>query len=296
MINQNKFFINENGTVEGTLLGLLFSLTFASVVIAFLLLEFYGVSVAGIELPSSGTISGAQNFKTNDIVDNVNYVDSNAYFTYVPNVGRVLTSAPPSLWGAMYLAHIEPNNDIYTISYSINNSVKGDYAVFVRASTSLIPYNERIDITSSGFRIPNSIIDTIESNFYPYPNANQITNVKIKTVFNKGTGKLEFYFNNQLAFTKTGIPDIPSVLDNGATFYAGVSSKTVGFTVESIDTGGFNFSDVSIIGQVAAFLEVLGRIVLWNVDEQFLPLALNILFIKTQLAGIIICIIVIIRG
>jgi hypothetical protein len=292
---------NEDGSVSTILIGLLFSLTFSSVVIAFLLVQFYGVALVGnqaaIELPGGdGLVSGDQDYKTNSVTDNVNFVDSTSGFTYVPNIGRVLTKSPPSLWDGLYLGHITDTKGVYTITYDINNSVKGDYAVFARMNVLLLPYNERIDVTQNGFRIPNGIIDTVTSNFYPYPNANQVEKVRIKTVLDKNKGTLEFHFNNKLIFTKTGIADIPSILDNGATFYAGVASKTLGFTIERINSGWFNFSDSSIIGQLAGFFEILGQIVLWNVDDIYLPNLLNIIFIKTQLAGIVVCIIMIIRG
>lgn len=297
----SKRFKNDDGAIETTLMGLIFSLTFSSMVIAFLLVQAYGYDVTGdessINIPTSGIVDGMQDFKTNDITDNVNYADSNSRYTFMPNVGRVLTASPPSLWDGLYLAHVSDIDGVYTISYNINNSVKQDYAVFVRMNTVLLPYNIRVDVTNTGFRIPNGIIDTITDNYYPYSTSpNQIENVKIKTVYDKKSGTLKFYFNDKLAFTKTGISDVPSFLDNGATFYAGVASKTLGFTVESIDAGSFNFDSTDIISQIAGFFDVLFRIIVWNVNPQFLPNELNIIFIKTQLFGIIICIVMILRG
>lgn len=291
---------NDEASVSTILLGLIFSLTFSSVVISFLLLNAYGYDAVGneapITLPTGSVISGFQDFTTNNVTDNVNYVDANSHFTYVPNVGRVLTDSPPSLWGGMYLAHVSDNAGVYTVSYVINNSVKEDYSVFVRMNAVLLPYNIRVDITDTGFRIPNGIVDVITDSYYPYPTPNQVEKAKIKTVYDSNAGTLEFYFNDKLAFTKRGISAIPSILENGATFYAGVASQTLGFTVESINVGSFNFGNTSLIGQLSSFVDVLMKIILWNVNPQFLPTELNIIFIKTQLVGIIICIVIIIRG
>lgn len=286
---------NDSGTVESTLIGLFFSLTFSSVVIAFLLLQFYGVAVTGnnaaISLPSSGLVSGLQDFKSNNVVDNVNYIDGLGKYVYVPDVGRVLSNNPTGLECWLILAHIDDANGVYSVSYDINNSVKEDYGVFVRTWNNFNIYNERIDVKSDGF---HAVYATFESGFYPYPLANQNTNVKIRTEFNEDEGTYSFYFNGNLIFTKTGISK--PIFSTSDAYYGGVWSKTEGFTIESINAGAFNFSSDNILEQIKSFLNVLAKIVLWNVDEQFLPLALNIIFIKTQLAGIVVCIFVIIRG
>ena len=114
-------------------------------------------------------------------------------------------------------------------------------------------------------------------------------------------GELKFYWNGALMFTQTGIlHDFLNPANLFTTYYAGVSSSTSGFTIESMSVGAFSLGNTGdgsgILESLAGFFSVIMTIVLWNVNPQFLPWELNLLFIKTQLAGIVICIIIIIRG
>jgi hypothetical protein len=294
----NKRFKNDDGAIETTLIGLIFSLTFSSLVIAFLLVQAYGYNVTGDEssivIPTTGTIDGMQDYKTNKIIDNVNYVSGIGQYVFNTGIGRVLTSNPSGIDCFLLLSNVALKNDEYTINYEINNSVQQNYGVAVRYWTDTNLYNVKVYVKNDGFHIPNGLSDLIETDFYPFPNANQYTKASIKTVFNENLGTLKFYFNGALVFTKTGISK--PIITGSKAYYAGVLSKTLGFTVESINVGSFNFDSGDILSQIGGFLDVLFRIIVWNVNPQFLPNELNILFIKTQLFGIIICAIMIIRG
>lgn len=294
---------NEDGAIETTLIGLIFSLTFSSLVIAFLLVEFYGAGVAGIaapvnSFPDAQILSSFQNYQTNDISDSVNYkTERSGTWVYVPNVGRVLSgvSVPFGMMSPMILLNgVSPINNEYIVKYAINNSVKGDYAIIVRWSKN--PSDVIVYVKSDGFHIPKTMdIFGGEFGFYPYPNANQVENVDIRTEFNENSGVLKFYFNGVLAFTQIGIPQ-QIIIPFTATYYAGVTSSTDGFTLKNINMGAIDLTDTNIMKSVASFIIVLAKIVVWNVDSQYLPLELNFLFIKTQLFGIIVCAIMIIRG
>lgn len=294
---KNKFYDNESAGVETTLIGLLFSLTFSSIVISFLLLSAYGVQVSGnqaaISLPDGGVIEVMQNYQTNQINDNVNFVSKfGSPWNYVAGVGRVL-----SLDGLSYMAlkGVQPVNDVYTVNYQLNNSVLSDYGIILRYTNGDL--NQLvINVKADGYHIPNELsFGFSDYYFYPYSNANQNTHPQIKTVFNDKTGDLQYFDNGVLIFHATGIPaELPYF--SLVHYYAGVSSSTAGFAVENINAGTIIADATNIVQQLGAFLDVLAKIVLWNVDSQFLPLELNLIFIKTQLAGVIICGIVILRG
>lgn len=292
----NKFS-NENAGVETTLIGLLFSLTFSSLVIAFLLLQFYGVAVTGnnapISLPDSGSISGVQNYETNQINDNINYVSKfGGTWLYVAGVGKMLLYDGKSY---MAVKGVQPVNDVYTVNYKINNSVKSDYGIILRYTDQ--DMNQMVvEVKADGYHIPAYLtFETQDHYFYPKSGANQNEHPSIKTVWNDKKGDLQYYEDGNLIFHATGIPpELPLI--SSSHYYAGASSSTGGFAVESITTSSIVADATNIVQQLGAFLDVLAKIVLWNVDSQFLPLELNLLFIKTQLAGVIICAIVILRG
>jgi hypothetical protein len=292
---------NDSGAIETTLIGLLFSLTFSSIVIAFLLVQFYGAGVSGVypainSVPDTGILSSFQNYKTNSISDNVNYMSKNSgSWVYVAGVGRVLTGTGGSfglLNPIILLEGAAPINDEYIIRYAINNTVQGDYGILVRYSKN--PSDVVVYVKSDGFHIPNTLTGW-EKAFFPYPDANQVTKVNIRTEFNEKQGTLKFYFNDNLAFIYTNIPQ-QIVIPFTVTHYAGVLSNTDYFTLESIDIGAIDLSDSNIMKSVSAFIIVLARIVVWNVDSAYLPIELNFILIKTQLFGVIVCAIMIIRG
>lgn len=289
-------YTNDNASVETTLLGLFFSLSFSSIIIAFLLLQAYGIQVSGnyapISIPDGGVISPLQNYQTNQISDNVNYVSKfGSTWVYVPNVGRTLSADGLSY---MALKGVQPVNDVYTVNYEINNSVLSDYAIILRYTGDL---NQLVvNVKSDGYYIPRELpIGSYNVFNFPRANANQNADVTIKTVYNEKLGTLDWYEDGSLIFSASGLPsEIPFI--TLTRYYAGVGSSTEGFAVKSISVGSIIADATNIVQQLGAFLDVLAKIVLWNVDSQFLPLELNLIFIKTQLAGIIICAIVILRG
>jgi hypothetical protein len=287
---------NDDAAIETTLMGLLFSLTFASVVISFLLLQAYGYQVTGnyaaISLPDSGSISPIQNYKTNQINDNVNYVSKfGSTWNFVTGVGRTLSADGLSY---MALKGVQPVNDVYTVKYTINNSVRSDYGIILRYTDGDI--NQLVvNVKADGYHIPRELTWGLTDIYYfERFEANQKEKVEIKTVFNDKTGNLQYYEDGTQIFSTTLPGELPYI--SLTHYYAGVSSSTAGFAVESIDGGTIIPDATNIVQQLGAFLDVLAKVVLWNVDSQFLPLELNLIFIKTQLAGIIICAIMIIRG
>jgi hypothetical protein len=288
---------NDSGAIEVTLIGLLFSLTFSSILISFLLLQAYGYQVTGnqapISLPDNGVISPIQNYQTNEINDNINYVSKfGSTWKYISGVGKMLL-----LDGKSYMAlkGVQPANDVYTVIYKINNSVKADYGIVLRYTDQ--DMNQMVvEVKQDGYHIPAYLLlETQDHYFYPKLNANQNERPTIKTVWNDKTGDLQYYEDNLLVFHATNLPsEMPFI--SATHYYAGVSSSTSGFAVESIDASSIVAGATNIVQQLGAFLDVMAKVVLWNVNSQFLPLELNLLLIKTQLAGVIICVIMILRG
>lgn len=295
-------FKNDNGTVDTTLMGLIFSLTFSSLVISFLLLQVFGYAVIGneksIDIGTGIKIGGEQDYTSNDILDDANYVSKwgGATWTYIPNVGKVLTDYSGTDNTYMALKGVTGVNDVYTINYRLNNSVASDYGVILRYTEDFNKLIVMVD--ADGFKVTNEQLFFNPNYFYAYAGANQIKNVQIKTVFDDKNGKLDFYFQGNKLFTKEDLnKDTLDLFGMSARYYAGVATKTEGFAIEKINAGSIVLDDSkNIFQQFEAFLTVMATIILWNVNSQFLPLELNLLFIKTQLIGIVICIIMIVRG
>jgi len=275
----------------------------SSAVISFILLQSYGYQTVGNEAtitpPGSETTNGFQDYTSNTISDNNNYETGFGDYRYQPGIGRVLMSATGEQW--LLLSRVSPSNYVYTVTYKLNNSVKSDYAIAVRYTGSN-PYDIVVHVKSDGFHIHNEMIPLIEYNFYSYPGANQISKPVIKTIFTEKpneNGILNFYMNDQLIFTKSDIayPSLFGVGSDAGWYFAGVMSEAIGFTIESISVPGFGtVASTDIIGQLAAFFEIFAKIIVWNVNPIFLPWEINLIFIKTQLAGIIVCLVVIARG
>jgi hypothetical protein len=204
----NKNFLNDNGGgAVGLLVLLLFSLTFSSFVIAFMITQIYGVSVtgnmAGITLPSSGELSSVQDYTNNSIDDSVNYVNGFGNYVFVSDVGRVLTSNPSGIDCLLLLKRVSPSNGTYTVSYAINNTVHSDYRIMVRYYSGVLTiYNVIVEVKQDGFHVSNGLTETY---FSPYLNANQIDYPNIKTVFNDNTQTLEFYLKGELLFSESNI-------------------------------------------------------------------------------------------
>jgi len=295
-----KKYKNDEASVASILLGLIFSITFSSVVIAFILGQAYNYQVTGneefIDINTGSMIGGEQDYTTNDILDNANYVSKwgGATWTYIPDIGKVLTDYSGSDNTYMALKGVVPVGDVYTVNYRLNNSVLADYGVILRYTEDM---NKLIVmVESDGFRVTNEQLFWNPNYFYAYPNANQIRDVQIKTVFNDKIASLDFYFQGQKIFSKDGLNQ-DTMKFNAARYYAGVATKTEGFTVEKINAGTITLdTSKNIFQQFEEFLGLMATIILWNVNPQFLPLELNLLFIKTQLIGIVICIIMIARG
>jgi hypothetical protein len=302
-----KKYNNEDGSVAALLLTLFFSLVISSLTISFLLLEVYGVSVAGVDLPSSSDTllmySNEQSYKNGTFDLELNRETWYGDWDYIAGTGVVFQSLGLSDYSYLVIKNIQVDaNGFYQNSYFINNSVHSNYCIGLRI-TSGSDTNE-ICITDDGFHVPNYIYLTNtkwgNKYFYPYPNANQIENVSIKTIYNEDDLTADFYFNGVKYFTVNQLAEPIHIFDVFGVYYGGISANIQGFTLEEFQTENniinTNAKTQDTLALISGFIITVLKIVAWNVDSIYLPLELNLIFIKTQLAGIIICIIMIIRG
>jgi len=296
---------NEEGSVATILIGLLFSLTFSSIVISFLLLQVYGVAVTGIDLPTSSDVkifSSNQNYKNGSFNAELNKETWWGDWEYIAGSGWSLVSTGLRQYSYLVIKNIQPVDNKITNSYWINNAVHSDYCVGMRV-TSGSDVNE-VCVDSNGIYIPDYIIltNTVWGThaYFSYPDANLIENVVIKTIYDEKGKRATVYFNGAQVIDTTDLEDPITWQTVFGVWYAGLSGNTPGLILEDFQTENpiqdTSQVETNTLVLISGFIVTLVKIVGWNVDSIYLPLELNLMFIKTQLAGVIVCIIMIIRG
>lgn len=300
-----KNYNNEEASVATILIGLLFSLTFSSIVIAFLLVQVYGVAVTGIDLPGSGSIklfSSNQDYKNGTFDAELNHETWYGNWEYIAGSGWSLVSTGLRQYSYLVIKNIQSTDQKYTNSYWIDNSVHGDFCVGMRI-TAGSDTNE-VCVNSQGIYIPDYIIltNTVWGShvFVSYPNANQIDAVTIKTVYDEEAGRAIVYFNGAQVIDTTDLEEPMGWQSIFGVWYGGISSNTPGIILEDFQTENpiqdTSEVETNTLVLISGFIITLVKIVAWNVDSAYLPLELNLIFIKTQLAGVIVCAIMVIRG
>lgn len=293
----------------GLLIALIFSVVFSSVSIAYFVSEMgINANIPQIVLPQElKSYNSEQNFLNGTYDIGTITKISTATWSYVEKVGYVLTGF--SLGGVnnyMYIMNINKDTtNIITNNYQINNSPLADYSIVIKGNSGLS--NNEIIVKSDGFHIPMYFITGDyfgERAFIPYVNANRFQKVLIQTIYKEkkftdsGDSTLDFTFNGQ-KFSTTMNKDDTLPFTGGTQFYGGVNSMSLGFTLESFNSANTisgSGEQKDVLSKIADFIVTVLAILLWNLPESVLPLTLNLLFIKTQLFGILTCIIIIIRG
>jgi hypothetical protein len=288
---------NDVAGIETLMATLIFSLVFSSVVISFLLLNTYGYAATGAEselsIISNENILGLQDYTTNTISNNANYIQTGTgagTYVYIPGIGRELQNNNFGLEPKLMLRGVQSLNGTYTITYKINNTVHADFTIYARYNGALAYLNIPIKITTDKVEILD-FHEFTAAQSVDLLGANTNNHVTIKTQFNEPAGILDVYYDDVLIMSRSGYTG------EGNDFYAGVMSKQNGFIIESINAGSIDLnSNTDIFSQASNFLEVLALIIVWNVNPVFLPWEFNLIFIKTQVTGLIICIFVWLRG
>lgn len=305
---------NENAGVSTLLAIILFSITVSSILTSFFLLNFYGVSVYGVNTPDSpmqlptGTslkiFSQTQDFKNNSYDLETLSRQRNGKWSFVDGVGYFLTGlGSDSGFSYLLIDNLQSDNKVYENSYWINNTVKGDYCIILRY-TGGSDANE-ICVEDNDFYIPSNLWDKITGQEfrYDYPNANQIEDVNIKTIYNDGSDttdpSVDFYFNGDLLFRTSKLNKDANILDWFGRYYGGLGSRDIGFTFEEFQTQNpvvNTAAQENGLMMIAGYLFLIIKIMVWNIDPLYLPWEINIIFVKTQVAVMGICIAMIIRG
>jgi len=284
-----------------------------SITVSFLLSQAYGSSVPGIELPTQKdvkTYSSEQSF-IDCTANKSTFVRQTAgTWEYICGLGMRFV-AGHGAFSYLLVDNVQKDStSLYQNEYWINNTATnilgthGDYVIILRY-TGGGDQNE-IQVKSDGFHIPQYFLTTTiwtgDSYFYPYPNANQITAVHIKTIYNDNTPLVDFYFNDNKIFTTTQLNSDKNIVNLFGRFYGGVASFTPGFILEDFQTQGAIISGLSSnigdsLNSLTGILTMILKISVWSFPADILPLPFVIIFVNLPEAGIVICVVVIIiRG
>lgn len=298
--------------VSRLLITLVTSLLISSLLISWFLLNIYGVSVAGIQLPQNTDIGKIHSNNQNFSSDKIDYevINVEGIWTYYAGVGRVLTQLGYNGYSYLLIDKIQPNIDgDRDNTYYINNSAinmlgkHGEYSIILRY-TGGIDQNELI-FSNTGITIPTYLINAYWKSgskyFYAYPDINQISNPKIRTVYDDTDLSLTVYMDDVLLFTTTSLNTNQNLFGVWGRHYGGVGSFTLGFTLfnfytpnDIVDTGTTTGQDV--LGHIAQVLSVIIQVTTFQINPAYIPLEWSIILIGTQEAGILICAAIIIRG
>lgn len=287
-----KFFNNDNAALSSSgsiVLFFTFSLVFSSILISWMLLNAYGVNVAGMEFPEFQANTQYE-LSSNDTSKGITYIGDT--WTFSEGNGRVSTGEDSYI---LFDNSGSPNAGMHTNTYHISNPNQGDYSLVLSYSSLK---TVEVVVSDDGFHIMDGSFGmgflNNEIYFYPYENANKITPVVIQTdydgtynqIIDNSGQMLNLYMDGNLVFST------PSDVDTGVqvepivkAYYGGIGNKNnIGLTLQGFGTNdNTKMSDITaLINSIQVWVTTLIKLIVWNVPEEYLPWELNMLFVKSQ--------------
>lgn len=301
---------NGNALVAGALIALIFSLIFSSAAISYFCVSKYNQTETSIiNFPTGGIIySQNQDFSGCAFNTSTWFKTLGGKWSNYCGIGMVLEYIDPRyLWTWLILGNEIPATDgTVQNTYIINNSVKSEYVIILRHTGSID--ENQIRISNDGFHIPNYVIPTFglsgsavaigDLDFIPYSGASQIENAEIITYYNDKEQTATMYFNSQKVLEVNNLKEDGNLFGIWTHYYGGVGAYSEGFTVVSFNTNNqITLSDESsLLGMVLNYISIMLQVIVWTLPESIFPVTLNIILIKSQLGGIVVCLILIARG
>lgn len=301
----SKYKLNDRGDTSGVAQVAIFlttSIIFSSICISWFLLQIYGVAVAGIPIPNPQSVSEINFVDSTGGVDNVLIKGGN--WVYNAGIGRIATQDNSYLVFDNIALGVD---NYYTNKYIINNSIKKDYSIILEYSSDrvieVITKQDGLYVHDSGELLFGLI--TANDVFYPLAGANQITNAQITVLYSPTANPSAPTHQEYLIYTINGQTVISeswlnqkSITGITKLYYGGVGAKNAGLTITNFKTTNDKATAdlTSFAYMIAYYASAIVKILVWNVDSQYLPMEINIIFIKSQLFGLGICIIVMMRG
>lgn len=237
----------------------------------------------------SNEIFYEQNFTSNTTYSQTNIFGSTEYTGewIQSDIGYTLVSGSILMqYPQLCFKNVLKQNGKYDNIYQINNSVHGIYYVFIRRTNAFLNLGDNIElkIESDGIHLKQyDLLGSLNPDGYDigfYEDSSIITTdeVEIRTVYDDVLNTVDVYYQGTLIIQATNLNKL-TWISTGTFYYAGVASKTEGFTVMALHS---KLSKNVIINDnsLVTFLQTLGALLIWNVEEIYLPWIFNIILIK----------------
>ena len=301
-------------STAGLTIALVLSLFCTATVITYFVNEMnIDAEIEGIVLPgATTTYNSEQNFSSGTYdLETLSKSGSSAW-VYSQNVGLVYKGGLSSDEAYLYIDNINPTSQgIITNTYIVNNSVMEDYTIVLKGQAGIS--NNEIRVESDGFHIPDFTIlggyTGYDNDFIPYPNANKVTTANIVTnyydtsrgiaITSANPSTVTFTFNGQQFYSDKLNKEESFLGMQGTNRYGGIGTKNYGTTLQYFKSGNQiagESENIDPLSNIASFLSTMITIIAWTLPETVLPLTINILLIKTQVAALAICFFAWVRG
>jgi hypothetical protein len=308
------FFDNSKGSATtGILIALVFSVLFTSIVISWFITEMQiGGNIEQIELPNSlKSYNSEQNFASGTYDLETLKRSGSSHWQFRENVGLVLTQTSGDV-SYLYIDYIIPDGTHkITNYYTINNSQHNEFSIVVANAGA---GSNEIIVKSDGFHIPAfsvlGLYNGWDMQFIPANNPLQYDQVVIKTEYIEGLRTCPFLstcYNTRepyLKFTFNGMEytvntmNIPEV--EGVSIYGGIGAKNIGVAIKDFKTDNTISGSEKITNDpltyISSFLDTMFKLLTWGLPESIMPFYVNLILIKSQLFGILVCLVFLIRG
>ena len=299
MIDKN--FLNDVAASSTIMITILTSLIISSTMIAWFLLQIYGISISGIAIPLSGTsFQSTQDFTSNETFNlSVISYSNDRVWKYQEGEGIVLYNNAIGK-EYIYIDYISADeNGNYINTYHLKNEVHSSYAVLIRNAHDVGSYggdiflvieNNQVKVVTPAW-IGVNVVDT-----FAYDGVQNIDYPEIFTQFNDVSSTLTYQINGKgttVSNIKSGVP----YLNLGENIiYGGIGADINGFTLQTFNTKSGLIVQNGIIDATTAFAYTVLKIIFWTLPESIFPVELNIILIKTQLCGLAVSVFYFIRG
>jgi hypothetical protein len=274
------------------------------------LLTAFVIASAGMALIIDGQSQSATGFdkfnygmESNEMYSSQNFTSNNTYSASnvfgvtdysgawtQSDIGFTLTDGAFFLveYPQLLFKNVQKINDKYDTIYQINNSVHGEYIIYVRRTNNFVSFGDNIEvkIDSDGMHVRQfDILAPLgyDVEFFADSSIINTDEVEIRTVYDNIQNTLDVYYQGNLIMQATNLKSL-SWISAGTFYYAGVASRTVGFTLIALPSTSISEHPINSnntgMDNILSFLTTFLGLLLWNVDEQYMPWVFNIVFIK----------------
>jgi hypothetical protein len=286
------------------LVGLVISLFISSFLIASIVVDKENVQLSSFEPSILGIGNYIDEVKFNNTAYCEDYKDQ--IEIYMGNwscseLGLVSNSESfITIISGFYFPNSIPSNNVYDTTYYINNSIGSEFDINVRirGSRDIAKYQDiKVSFNIDKIRIPNNILYGLSDIEIDYPGILSLDYLIIRTIFDEGKDELDLIVNGKNVLTDYETNDRTPLVDLD---YGGIEAYNNGLILENaklpLEVSKTSSVDTSILRTIGSIWTLVLQVMVWTIPETYFPLWANLLFIKTQVIGIIIAGLAVLRG